>query len=72
LQLERTSSVIVILPGSATNHPSLFRQIEHIADLLAELLASSRRVAGMYELVGGRFGGVDLLVAYYLAQAVGD
>jgi hypothetical protein len=53
-QIEKTSSVIVILPGSATNHASLFRQIEHIADLLAELLASARRVAGMYELVGGR------------------
>jgi hypothetical protein len=53
LQLEKTSSVIVILPGSASNRASLFRQIEQIADLLAELLASDRRVAGMYELVGG-------------------
>jgi hypothetical protein len=51
-QRETTSSVIVILPGPATNRASLFRQIEHIADLLAELLANARRVAGMYELIG--------------------
>ena len=42
----------MILPGSASNRASLFRQIEQIADLLAELLASDRRVAGMYEQVG--------------------
>ena len=45
-----TFSTIVILVGTHTNHPSLFRKIELAADLLAEQLAREGHLAGVYEL----------------------
>ena len=47
---KRTLSTIVIVTGSRTNHPSVFRKIELIADLLTEELAREGRLADMYEL----------------------
>jgi len=41
---------IVIFEGSRTYHPSVFRKIELIADLLSERLALEGRLAEVYEL----------------------
>lgn len=49
-QPKSTFSTIVILEGSHTKHPSLFRKIELAADLLAEELAREGQLAGVYEL----------------------
>jgi hypothetical protein len=45
-----TNSTIVILPGTRMNHPSVFRRIEMVADLLAEELCERERLAEVYEL----------------------
>lgn len=44
-----TLSCIVILSGTRTNHPSLYRKIELIADLLAEELIRQGDLAVVYE-----------------------
>jgi hypothetical protein len=49
-QPKSTFSTIVLLAGSRTNHPSVFRKIEMIADLLTERLACDGRLADVYEL----------------------
>lgn len=46
-----TFTTIVILAGSRTNHPGVFRKIEVIADLLAEELTRGGQLAEVYELV---------------------
>lgn len=45
-----TLSTVVILSGSRTNHPAVFRRIEMVADLLAEELTRYGSLAGFYEL----------------------
>lgn len=50
-QPKRTFSSIVILAGSRTNHPALYRKIELVADLLAEELTREGQLAGVYELL---------------------
>ncbi len=50
-QPNRTLSCIVIVPGSRTNHPALFRQIELIADLLTEKLADEGQLDELYEFI---------------------
>lgn len=47
----RTFSSIVILPGSRTDHPAFFRQIELIADLLTEKLAAEGQLGELYEFI---------------------
>lgn len=49
-QPDCTFSTIVILAGSRANHPALFRKIELVADLLAEELGRSEKLAEVYEL----------------------
>ena len=44
-----TLSCIVILPATRTNHPSLYRKIERIADLLTEELTREGNLADVYE-----------------------
>jgi hypothetical protein len=44
-----TLSCIVILPGRRTNHPSLYRKIELIADLLTGELVREADLADVYE-----------------------
>jgi hypothetical protein len=44
-----TFSVIVILPESRTNHPTVFRMIEAAADLLAEKLTAQGQLSEIYE-----------------------
>jgi hypothetical protein len=41
----------LIVPGSRTNHPALFRQIELIADLLTEKLAGDGQLDELYEFI---------------------
>jgi hypothetical protein len=48
---EGTLSTIVILAAPRLNHPSLFRRIEQVADLLAEDLARGAHLADLYEYV---------------------
>jgi hypothetical protein len=45
-----TFSTIVILSGSCTNHPAVYRRIEMVADLLAVELARFGKLAEFYEL----------------------
>ena len=49
-QVQETLSTLVILSDSRTNHPAVFRQIETVADPLAEELAREGRLADCYEL----------------------
>jgi hypothetical protein len=49
-QAMRTNSTVVIVPGTRINHPTLFRRIEMVADLLAEELCERERLAEVYEL----------------------
>lgn len=49
-QPECTFSTTVIVAGSHSNHPSLFRKIELIADLLTADLAREGKLAEVYEL----------------------
>lgn len=44
-----TLSCIVILSGTRTNHPSLYRKIESVADLLTEELLREGNLADVYE-----------------------
>ena len=46
-----TFSSIVILEASHTNSPSVFRKIELIADLLANILAPEGSLVDVYEFV---------------------
>jgi len=49
-QPKSTFSTILILAGSGTSDPAVFRRIETVADLLAEELAREGHLAGVYEL----------------------
>jgi len=50
---QATRSTVVILSRATKGNLSLFRQIEEVADSLAELLTESRRVAVLYEWIDG-------------------
>jgi hypothetical protein len=45
------STVVIILLGAHVNHPSLFRKIEQIADLLAEELMRNSQLTDLDECV---------------------
>ena len=44
---------MVILRKPAAKRSALFREIDDVADCLAELLAGSRRIASRYEFANG-------------------
>jgi hypothetical protein len=51
LRPQETSTTVVILLETSADKTAFFRQIDVIADLLAERLNDSERIAGMYEFV---------------------
>jgi hypothetical protein len=50
---QTTFSTVVILPDSRVSKVTLYRQIDHVADVLAEKLVLSPQIAGMYEFERG-------------------
>jgi hypothetical protein len=53
LNVQETASTVVILRKPAAKKSALFREIDAVADCLADLLAGSKRIAGMYEFADG-------------------
>ncbi len=47
-----TQTTVVVLPGTRPDQPMLFRAIDFVADLLADRLMNTNRLASLYKLSG--------------------
>ena len=56
----RTAVVVLVLPKRGKQRLSLFRRIEHIADLLAEKLRNSAELKTMYEFKHDQLTGLPV------------